>query len=129
VRVRYAWFTTSSKVEDDVLAEMLHQTPQSVREAISAQKRLLKSRHPALVAAKQAFQAVKDYADSLTIPLIALQAGGGDVRKDGGVRVIQKKDMAEFDERMRYLTGVLTTAVGQPPGWRCRRSSRRIASG
>lgn len=116
VRTRFSWLSASAKIDDDVLSDMMGETAaKTVKDAISASKRLMKSKNPAFVAAKDAFAAVGSYVNSMTIPLIALsqqaKAEGDDFRKDGGVRVIQKKDMAEFDARMQYLIGVLTTAV------------------
>lgn len=114
VRVRCSWFSTSAKIDDAVMGEMMGDTAKHIRDAISASKRLLKSKDKALVSAKQAFQSITDYVNSMTIPMIALRAASdeeGSLRKDGGVRLIQKKDMAEFDNRMQYLTGVLKTAV------------------
>jgi hypothetical protein len=114
VRVRCSWFSTSAKIDDAVMGEMMGDTAKHIRDAISASKRLLKSKDKALVSAKQAFQAITDYVNSMTIPMIALRAASdeeGSLRKDGGVRLIQKKDMKEFDTRMQYLMGVLKTAV------------------
>lgn len=113
VRVRCTWFSTSTKVGDDVIAEMTGMNPKLVKEAMSSSKRLLKSKHEALVAAKQAFQAVQDYVGSMTIPLIALRTvnDGNTLKKDAGVRVIRKQDMTDFDEKMNFLTGVLNTAA------------------
>lgn len=113
-RVRCSWFSTSAKIDDAVMGEMMGDTAKHIRDAISASKRLLKSKDKALVSAKQAFQSITNYVNSMTIPMIALRAASdeeGSLRKDGGVRLIQKKDMAEFDNRMQYLTGVLKTAV------------------
>lgn len=114
VRVRRSWFSTSAKIDDATMGEMMgEKVSKTIKDAISVSKRLLKSRHKALVGATQAYAAISAYVDSMTIPLIALKASGNDdsVRKDGGVRLIQKKDMIEFDGRMQYLIGVLNTAV------------------
>lgn len=114
VRIRRSWFPTSAKIDDTVMAEMTHMSVASVKQ-ISASKRLMKSKHPALVAAKEAFKAINDYVISMTIPLVAVQGMSETegIRKDGGVRVIRKDDMASFDSRMRYLVGVLDSAIAR----------------
>lgn len=112
VRVRNTKFGTSAKIDDDTLTDMID-APKTVKAAISVSKRLMKSKHPALVAVNQAFQAIDSYVHGMTIPLVAIHVSGGSdtLRKDGGVRVIQKKDMAEFDARMTYLKGILETSA------------------
>lgn len=115
VRVFRSWLSTSTRIADDVLEDMID-APKKVKAALTVSKRTIKSNHDAWKAASQAYAAVEHYVNGMTIPLIALRGGGGEettVRKDGGVRVIQKKDMAEFDAHMHYLQGVLKSAVDQ----------------
>jgi hypothetical protein len=115
VKVRFTWFGTSAKIDDEVLGEMMGgQVPADVKDAISASKRLLKSKHPALTSAKEAYQAIKDYFLSMTVPLVAVQAADAaesDLKKDAGVRLIEKKHMKAFDERMKYLVGLLGSSA------------------
>jgi hypothetical protein len=117
VRVRYSWFSTSSKVDDAIAAEMLVGTDAD-KKAVSISKKLLKSKHPAMYAAKESMQAIKNYVSSMTIPYVAvaLASSAADARslaakKDPGYRLIQKEDMATFDEHMEYLRTVLRTAA------------------
>lgn len=114
VRVRINWFGMTAKVDDEIAQEMLD-TIHAGLDSATISKRLLKSKHTALDAAKQARQAISDHVKSMTIPLLALREGISDpkmaLRKDAGIRLIQKKDMAAFDERIQYLIGILNTAV------------------
>lgn len=121
IRVRFSWFGTSARIDDEILSEMMGgETAQVIKDAVASHKRLLKSKHEALVTTKQAFQSIKDYVNAMTIPLVLLRQASSDdnsdtehLRKDAGTRVIQKKDMSEFDDRMKYLISVLNTAVGK----------------
>lgn len=113
VRVRMSSFSTTSKVSNEIATEMLKDTDAD-RKSVSISKRFLNSKHPALEAVRQAKSSLAAYVQSMTIPLLALrnledtEAG---MQKDAGVRLIQKKDMEEFDRKVEYLVSVLMTAT------------------
>ncbi len=119
VRIRINWFGTTAKVDDEIAAEML-KDQNADRKAVSISKRLLASKHEALLAVKEARKSIEEHVRAWTIPMIALKvadkhkAVGDDAltRKDAGIRIIQKKDMEGFDDRLNYLAGVLDTAAG-----------------
>jgi hypothetical protein len=112
VRVRISWFGTSAKVDEEDAVDMLKGT-EADRKAVSISKRLLSSRHKAIVAVNEARRSIENYVSAMTIPMLALTAAGTEdgLRKDAGIRLIQKKDMAAFDDRIKYLMGVLMTSV------------------
>lgn len=113
VRVRINWFGTSAKVDEEMAIEMLKGTD-AARGAVSIGKRLLSSKHEALSAVKEARQAIEAHVAAWTVPMLAIRASSSpdsSLRKDAGIRLIQKKDMAQFDERLGYLKGLLHTAA------------------
>ena len=115
VRVRTSWFSTSVKVDKATAAEMLLASGAD-RKAVSISKRLMSSKHEAMQAVKDAKAAIEAHVLAWTIPMmtvrVATDTAQDDVgRKDAGIRLIQKKDMQEFDERLRYLIGLLKTAA------------------
>lgn len=113
VRVRINWFGTASKVDDETKQEML-KGHGAERNAVAISKRLLTSKHDALVALKAARAALMDHVKAWTVPMLAIRTLEGTeatMRKDAGIRLIQKKDMQQFDERLQYLTGVLITSL------------------
>lgn len=113
VRVRINWFGTSSKVDALDAAEMLAPSLAD-RKAVSISKKLMSSKNPKMIAAKQARDAITAHVAAWTVPMLALSGGTSDVlRKDAGIRLIKKCDMEVFDERLQYLAGVLKTAAEQ----------------
>ena len=117
VRVRISWFGTSAKVDEENAKDMLKDTDAD-RSSVSISKRLLRTKHQALQVVKEARKAIDEHIRGWTIPMMALKltdtnASGeeGVTRKDAGIRLIQKKDMAQFDERLSYLTELLRTAT------------------
>lgn len=112
VKVRISWFTTSAKVDAATMQGMLKDT-NAQKGAVAISKRLMSSKSTALKAVKDAKQAIKDHVSAWTVPYLALQeasvdaAGDTEFRKDAGTKLIQKKDIEKFDERLQYLKGLL----------------------
>lgn len=112
VRVSISWFSSSAKVDDEN-AKTMSDTIGADRAGLALSKRLMASRHPAVKACNESRQSLMNYVRSMTVPKIVLTTVGSEeaVRKDAGVRLIQKKDMAAFDQRVKYLSGILKTSV------------------
>lgn len=113
VRVRISWFSTSAKIDRETAAEMVAVT-EADQNMVSLSKKFMNCKHDALSQAKQAKKAIIDYVQSMTVPMLAIRAASdaeAGLAKDAGIRLIQKKDMAYFDERIQFLIGILNTAV------------------
>lgn len=113
VRVRISWFSTSAQVDGEMKMEMLEGT-EADKSAVSISKKFLNTRHDALEAVKQARASIQSYVQGMTIPMLALRSGDdaeAGIQKDAGIRLIRKSDMEEFDRKIRFLIGVLGTAV------------------
>lgn len=113
LRLRINWFSTSSKIGDEMAMAMLKDT-EAEKSMVSLSKKFLTGKHDALEAVRQAKAALTSYVQSMTVPLLAIrnsedtEAG---MQKDAGVRLIQKKDMEDFDAKVQYLRGLLMTCV------------------
>lgn len=115
VRLRVNWFTTTAKIDKATTAKMLGDTGATVK-AVSMNKRIMSSTHESVQAVDAARKNLMDHRDAWTVPMLALSTTTGavdEIRKEAGVRLIQKKDMAEFDERLQYLVGILKTTVAR----------------
>lgn len=118
MKLRVNWFGTTSKVDEEMAVDMLKDT-QADRHAVSISKRLFRVKDEALTRVKEARQLIQEHVNAWTIPKLAVRAvdpadvGSGLTRKDAGVRLIQKKDMKDFDERLQYLIGNLRAAVAK----------------
>jgi hypothetical protein len=114
LRLRINWFGTSAKVDDETAEEMLEGT-EADRKAVSIGKRIMSSGHDAIKEANTCRSDIKALVSAFTIPMLALHSAdaGDKARKDAGVRLIQKKDMAEFDSQLQFRVGVLATAIGK----------------
>lgn len=114
VRLRVNWFTTSAKIDKKTATDMLRDTGAETS-AVSMSKRIMSRTHESVQAAENAKKLIMEHRDAWTVPMLALRMSGGnaqeDMRKDAGVRLIQKKDMEQFDHRLHFLIGVLRTAI------------------
>lgn len=115
VRVRIAWFGTSVKIDDATAKTMLNSVG-SDKGAASLSKRLMSSKSDAMNELRAARKSIDDHIGAWTVPMLALtdaptSTGGVTFRKDAGTKLIQKKDITTFDERLQYLKGLLFAAA------------------
>jgi len=107
VKITWSWFRTGIKVDKASKAAMATAAG-TTDSGFSANKRLMGSTHPTIKEANELRGRITGYVRGISLPVTKLGEAGGK-KKEGGVVLIRKKDLADFEERMTAFIAELKT--------------------
>lgn len=107
-RLRISRFSTS-KGFDETTKEEISAAIGMDKKAISGGKKLFDPKHPRIKKANEVLSRISNYWSSMTLPLA--QAGAADAKQEGGVRLVRKDQIQEFNDRMVAFESELATVA------------------
>lgn len=107
VKLTWSWFRTGIKVDKTAKAAMATAAG-TTDSGFSANKRLMGSSHPTIKEANELRGRITGYVKGISLPVTKLGEAGGK-KKEGGVVLIRKRDLADFEDRMTAFLSELKT--------------------
>lgn len=107
IKVAWSWFRTAAKVDRSEKQEMADAAGSKI-EGFSASKRLMSASHPTVKAANELRNRISGYVRGVSLPVTKL--GEETDKKEGGVYLLRKADLADFEQRMTAFQSELRTA-------------------
>lgn len=108
IKISWHWFKTSIKIDNNAKSAMAN-AANTTNAGFSASKRLMDSKHPTIKEANELRGRVQSYIRGISLPVTKLgdTAAGG--KKEGGVFLVRRNDLADFEERMTAFVSQLKT--------------------